>query len=260
VPRARLAALLDAERQPYLRDPSNRNPAFERARLRGRLNADAIDQAVEAAAAYAAQRIGRERDLAALLACTVALHPAGFAVIEPQSIVAAGELGERALGRIASTIGGAPYPLRRQRLTRLREALAATPARARTLGGCRFVPWRSRVLVLRETARAAPPLCLGPGMSGLWDRRFRATMPPEAVASLSLSCLGSEGVAALGGHTIGDGNPLPRLVYPVLPALRDGEGLVAVPHLGYRRPQAGPLPELVFSSPAPLCGAGFTVV
>src|SRR5947209_8428917 len=34
VPRARLAALLAAEGQPFLRDPSNVNPAFERARLR----------------------------------------------------------------------------------------------------------------------------------------------------------------------------------------------------------------------------------
>ena len=34
VPRARLAALLAAEGQPFLRDPSNLNPAFERARLR----------------------------------------------------------------------------------------------------------------------------------------------------------------------------------------------------------------------------------
>src|SRR5947207_5334954 len=34
VPKARLVALLAAERQPFLSDPSNRNPAFERARLR----------------------------------------------------------------------------------------------------------------------------------------------------------------------------------------------------------------------------------
>src|SRR5438067_8728243 len=34
VPRARLAALLAAEGQPFLQDPSTLNPAFERARLR----------------------------------------------------------------------------------------------------------------------------------------------------------------------------------------------------------------------------------
>ena len=33
--KARLTALLEAERQPFIIDPSNRNPVFERARLRG---------------------------------------------------------------------------------------------------------------------------------------------------------------------------------------------------------------------------------
>ena len=260
VPRARLAALLDAERQPYLCDPSNRNPAFERARVREKLDSHGIDEAIKAAEAHAARRIERERALAELLARAVTLHPAGFALVEPEAIVAAGELGERALGRVAIAIGGATYPPRRERLTRLRAALAETPARARTLGGCRFVPWRGRLLVLREIARAAPPLRLDPGANVLWDRRFRASLPPKAVAPLTLSYLGSEGVVALDRHAIADDNPLPRLVYPALPALRDGEGLAAVPHLGYRRPLSRALPKLAFSPLAPLCGAGFTVV
>ena len=260
VPRARLTALLDTERQPYLRDPSNRNAAFERVRIREGLDSSAVDAAVKAAAVHAGRRIERERALAALLTRTVVLHPAGFAVVEPGPIVAAGELGERALGRVASTVGGATYPLRRERLARLRAALAETPARARTLGGCRFVPWRGRVLVLRETGRAASPLRLDPGMAGLWDRRFRAALAAKAAAPLTLSHLGSEGVAALGRYTVAEDNPLPRLIYPVLPALRDGEGLVAVPYLGYRRPNAGLLPVVAFSPPEPLCGAGFTVV
>jgi tRNA(Ile)-lysidine synthase len=43
VPRGRLAALLAAEGQPFLRDPSNANPAFERARLRLQPDAGAND-------------------------------------------------------------------------------------------------------------------------------------------------------------------------------------------------------------------------
>jgi tRNA(Ile)-lysidine synthase len=260
VPRARLAALLDAERQPYLRDPSNRNAAFERVRVRERLDPGAVDDAIAEAAANAALRIERERAVAALLARAVSLHPAGFALIDPGPIAAAGELGERALGRVAGTVGGGCYPLRRERLTRLRAALAETPARARTLGGCRFVPWRGRVLVLREIARAAPPVRLDPGASVFWDRRFGVAMPANAAAPLTLSYLGSEGVAAFGRHAVAGDNPLPRLVYPALTALWDGEGLAAVPHLGYRRPQEGLLPDLAFSPQAPLYGAGFTVV
>jgi hypothetical protein len=57
----------------------------------------------------------------------------------------------------------------------------------------------------------------------------------------------------------GEGD-LPRLVHPVLPALWDREGLAAVPHLGYRRPGSGPLPQLSFRPANPLTSAGFTVV
>ena len=260
VSRARLAAFLEGERQPYLRDPSNRNPAFERVRVRASLDQAAIDRTVKAAAAYAERRIARERALAALLARAATLHPAGFAVVEPVQIGAAGELGERALGRVARAIGGGAYPLRRERLARLGVALAEMPARARTLGGCRLVPWRGRVLVLRETERAAAPLRLDPGVSALWDRRFRAVLPANASTPITLSYLGSEGVVRLCRHAVTDNNPLPRLVYPALPALWDGDGLAAVPHLGYRRLRSDTLPEIAFLPPEPLCGAGFTVV
>jgi tRNA(Ile)-lysidine synthase len=258
VPRARLAALLDAERQEYFRDPSNRNPAFERSRLRMGMSEGDGAVALSELRVNARRRIGRERELADLLASAVALHPAGFALVEPPALLAAGELGERALGRVAAAIGGAAYPLRRERLARLRTALAAFPGRPQTLGGCRFVPWRGRVLVLRETARAAHPQRLDPGMSVIWDGRFAATLAAHA-APMALGCLGRDGATELGRGRPSGSNPLPRLVYPSLPALRDGEGLAAVPHLDYSR-SPGTSAMLVFRPSAPLLGASFTVV
>jgi tRNA(Ile)-lysidine synthase len=256
VPRARLAALLDAEGQEYLQDPSNRNPAFERSHLRMGMGDSERDVALAGVRTNAALRVARERALGDLLARTVILHPAGFALIDPTPIVAAGELGERVLGRVALTIGGAPYPLRRERLARLRAALAAAPSRARTLGGCRFVPWRGRVLVLRETARTEPPKRLDPGVPEIWDRRFAVTLP-AAASPMTLCYLGVDGVAALGRRQLD--NPLPRLAYPALPALYDAKGLAAVPHLDYRR-DLWPPPNLLFRPSEPLFGAGFTVV
>ena len=259
IAKGRLAAFLDGEGQDYVRDPSNRDPAFERARLR--LAGPEIEPALAAVDAAAAARIARERTLAALLARAAALHPAGFALIDPQPIVAAGELGEAALGRIAGAVGGAAYPLRRARLARLRAGLAAAPPRARTLGGCRFVPWRGRVLVLRETARAEPPLTLAPGMSALWDRRFAASLSPAAPAPLNLGFLGPDGAAALGRDAIAAANPLPRLLLSALPAWRDAAGkVVAVPHLGLRRATVAGVSALVFRPAVPLFGVGFTVV
>jgi tRNA(Ile)-lysidine synthase len=259
VARARLAVLLDNEGQSYLRDPSNRNSAFERSRLRLNTSCDAIDNAVAEIAVNGKRRIERERALAALLARAVALHPAGLAVLDPKPIVAAGEIGEQALGRVARTLGGGRYPLRRDRLARLRANLAATPARAQTLGRCRFLPWRGRVLVVRELARAAPALRLDPGASVLWDGRFAANLPAKAGRAMMLDYLGAEGAAVLRRQGLGDDNPLPRLIHPMLPAVRDAAGLLAVPHLGYRRPGCATSASLAFRPPVSLFDSGFTV-
>lgn len=257
VPKARLAALLAAERQPFLRDPTNDNPAFERARVRNSLDEGTIAR-VEAELRHCGhQRIDREADLERLMATAVSLHPAGFALLDPGPLAGCEpELVERLLGRVAASIGGARYPLRRARLARLRSRLAAQPERALTLGGCQFVPWRGRLLVLRELAAAAPPVRLEPGDSLLWDRRFSATLPSRAGGGAMFGYLGQSGLAIPQAH----GSLAPRLIHPVLPALWDGAGLLAVPHLDYRRAGLAATPSLSLRPANPLTRAGFTVV
>jgi tRNA(Ile)-lysidine synthase len=269
VPRARLLAVLKAERQPFLRDPSNLNPAFERARLRLHPPAESErsgePDALSELRACGAARIERERVLGDLLARAVSLHPAGFATLETSALSAVeADLAERLLGRVAASVGAARYPARRARLTALRAGLAARPDRARTLGGCRFVPWRGRLLVLREAAAASVPLRLEPGATLVWDRRFAVDLAPSAPSGFTLGYLGRGGAAApehKQEHETGRGTgDLPRLIHPVLPAFWDEAGLAAVPHLGYRRPGVGALPRLFFCPVNPLMQAGFTVV
>src|SRR5439155_341984 len=129
VPRARLLALLAQEDQPFLRDPSNLNPAFERARLR--------------------------------------LHPA----VIPEDVVTE----------------------------------------------------------LHGPAAASAPVRLEPGANLVWDRRFAVNLAAIAPSGFTLDYLGPGGAAV----TEGGAGDLPRLIYSVLPALWDEEGLAAVPHLGW---------------------------
>jgi len=166
------------------------------------------------------------------------------------------DLAERLLGRVAACVGAARYPARRERLARLRAGLTASPDRARTLGGCRFVPWRGRILVLREPEAASAPVRLAPGANLVWDRRFAADLSATAATGFTLGYLGRRGVPS---DESGAGD-LPRLIYSVLPAMWDEEGLAAVPHLGYRRAGVGVLPRVFFRSANPLTHAGFTVV
>ncbi|HTV90987.1 MAG TPA: tRNA lysidine(34) synthetase TilS [Stellaceae bacterium] len=258
VPRTRLAAFLADAGQPFLHDPSNLNPAFERVRLRLGGWAVPPDEILERTQACGRARIERGAALDRLIGRAVALHPAGFAVVGVELLATAGGDGaERLLARLAAGIGGGHYPPRRARLARLRAGLAGMPDRARTLGGCRFVRWRGRLLVLRELAAAAAPVGLEPGANLVWDRRFAVTVP-AAARPMTLGYLGQSGAATLAGRS--PACDLPPLVHPVLPALWDAAGLVAVPHLGYRRDGVGALPSFALSSPNGITSAGFTVV
>jgi tRNA(Ile)-lysidine synthase len=302
VPRDRLAALLAAEGQPFLSDPSNANPAFERTRLRlstqnqplsrsageggsgrslgtgegtghrqvphppaavppvpplPRCGRELLGGAETETRAYARKRIAREAVLDALVGRAVTLHLAGFAAIDAAAITGFdGEVVERLLARVAACIGGGRYPARRDRVSRLRNRLAATPQCARTLGGCRFVPWRGQILVMRELAAAAPPQRLQPGETVAWDRRFEARLIAEATGAPTLGYLGQGGERLTERYR----SNVPRLLHSVLPALWDEQGLVAVPSVGYRRPAIEPLPCVWFHPANPLSRAGFTVV
>jgi tRNA(Ile)-lysidine synthase len=263
VPKARLSALLEAERQPFITDPSNRNPAFERSRLR---SAEAVPAGADLAAlvdeirSLGGERLTQERRRDALLARAVSLHPGGFAVIDPGPVLTAPhEIAERVLGAAVATIGAGTYPARRPRVARLREALEA--GRGHTLGGCRFVIWRARILALRELAAAEAPVGLIPGASLLWDGRFKVALPVTAGGPVVIGHLGRAGVAEFGRLALRPPRPsLPRLLYPILPAAWDEDGIVAVPQMGYLRRGAVAVPQFAFRPINPVTRAGFTVV
>lgn len=264
VAKGRLVATLEAERQPFIVDPSNRNPAFARGWLRtgpgGGLPADLgalLDRVVELGQA----RARRERAGDALIGRAVALHPAGFAALDLSQFSAAPDLAERAISAIVVSLGGRPYPPRRRQVARLLRVLAGNADGGRTLGGCRFVGWRGRVMVLRELAAAAAPVRVAPGTSLVWDARFAVAAPPDASGPFTLGYLGHEGVAALALRAPGlrETGP-PPLVRPILPVLRDDDGIAAVPHIGYVREGVAVLPKIAFRPVKSLSDAGFAVV
>ena len=265
VPRERLAALLAAEGQQFLRDPSNLNPVFERARLRlgtpaagGPPAANPPSELAAELREYGRCRIAREQRLQTAAARIVALHPAGFGIVAAAAL-AGSDAGtaERLLSAIAGCIGVSTYPARRARLARLRAALVEEPGRARTLGGCRFVPWRGYILVLRELAASSPPAEIEPGGRISWDRRFSVSLPASAAGGFTVCYLGQR---PAGLPKDGIGADLPPVLHAVLPAFCDDRGLAAVPHLNYRRAGVPVAPRLLFRPARPLIRPSFTVV
>lgn len=256
VGRERLAATLLSRGQDWVDDPSNRNPAFARVRLRrleGELAAEGLSPGRLAATAA---RLGRARTavdavVAEAAARHVHLDPAGWAAFDPAALAALpGEVGLRLLARLLLAVGGGEHTPRLERLEGLYAALAAGSDGARTLAGCRLVPSGGRMLVCREPGRVAPPVELLPGGRIRWDGRFEAVVAPDAPAGLRLGALGPRGrrgLAALMGKATPE--PVPVCAWAALPALYGEQGIFAVPHLGYNRDGAGRVVPILRAAP-----------
>jgi tRNA(Ile)-lysidine synthase len=267
---ARLRATLRASDQDWIEDPSNRDPAFARVRVRAALAAAGGGGSQTARVAASARKLGLarvalERDTARLLAGAASIHPSGYCRLDGAAVTRAPtDVGLRALARALACIGGAPYPGRRARLARLYEALASGAlTRPRTLGGCIVAPRRDGLLIIREPGTVADTVVLTPGVEVRWDGRYRAVLAraPRA-AGYTLGALGAAGLARLVATApeIRDVS-LPTAARPALPAVFDRRGIIAaVPHLGYRRGPSVPALQLWFMPSYPLGGVEFSVV
>ncbi len=250
VPRARLAQTCLAMGQVSVDDPSNRNPAFARVKLRqgwGVLDASGLsaDRLAQTAQHLSRARAALEDDTAALLARVVRYHEAGFARLDPAGLGGASpEIGLRALVRVLQLVGGQYYKPRFERTERLYAELQR--AVDRTLGGCRLVSEAAgTVLIYREPAAiaSAEPLRVG---AVHWDGRFTATAGPHATDGLSIGALGMEGAAFLRASLgLGPDHAIPSRVRPTLPCIRRLDEIQAVPHLSYYRSDAMTDPTLM---------------
>lgn len=284
LPKARLQATLAARRLAWVEDPSNDDRAYARVRLRRLLPELAGEGMTPARLGTASQHLGRARvalesDVAALLARAARPDPAGFLDLDPAVLAGASqEVSLRALARCLMAVGGRDYTPRLERLERLHAALAAGLARPVTLGGCRVVPRQppqgaARWLIVREAGRtqAAP---LSPGGRLLWDGRFEVVLARGKGAGggqqggdMTVGPLGTAGWRALAAalESAGAGDRAARIPVAArgaLPALRDAQGLAAVPPLGYFRDRwaAKRLKECRFAPANGLTSPAFTVV
>jgi tRNA(Ile)-lysidine synthase len=259
MPKTRLEATLTAMGQDWIEDPSNRDIAYGRVRLRRLMpalgEAGLTPEALATTAAAAAdRRRALDEETADLLARACVLSPAGYARLDARVLRAASPLiARRALDRIVRTVGGAVHGPRGDRLDRLWSELGSGPMRRRSLGGCLVMPEADGWLIHREPAALASALACRGGEAVHWDQRF----------ILGLAGRGRGSVAGLGQkrwpvirRAIG-AVPVPNAVAATLPALFDAHGdLAEIPHLGWRRPgYRGPsVVDLAFAPASPLTG------
>jgi tRNA(Ile)-lysidine synthase len=244
VPRERLRRVLLERGVDWAEDPSNRNSAFARVRLRAltpALAAEGIDAASLSATAHrmAAIRATLEVSVARFLARHAALYPEGYAELGLTPLIAVSpEIGLRALESLLQCVGAAAYPPRRAALQRLLDGFRGNAApRARTLAGCRIVPAGERIVIAREAGRCGT-LSLKEGDSAVWDGRFRLRLKGtrgRTPRRLKVAALGEAGQSRLpeGVDPVRAGR-LPAAARAALPAIRTRHAVAEVPHLGYR--------------------------
>lgn len=250
-PKSALVEYCRAAGVPVVADPTNRNPAFTRSRVRLDLEQDLTPARRADLLAGIAEHAGRRQAELARLQIRLADHgtlaAGGSLCLDPHDVFE-GDEGLFFLTSLLRLVGQHPAPPTTQAVVSLRARIAT--ATGATLAGCRLWRQGARLWMVREAA-AIPPLDMAPGAHDLlWDRRVRLRW--TATEAMRLGSLGagpwrhlpeSSGVADLPGVV--------RAALPVLSragqnvALLTGE---SVPFWDPFRQKFGPIGGLGFLS------------
>jgi tRNA(Ile)-lysidine synthase len=225
----------------WVEDPSNRDQHALRPRLRHRLAAVSTTGLLEALGDAGRLRRREEQHNAGELAHRATIRPEGFAVVTP------GRIGADALRSLIAAVSGAPYPPAPGQVAEL--AAEMKPA---TVAGVRIVPagrLGAGMLIVREEAAIEAPVHADNG--AFWDQRFRVIVREGLPHTATIGKLGDD--AARFRRC----SPLPSVILRTLPAVRIGEMLAFVPHLGYRCRENDKPINVLFSPAIPAAGAAF---
>jgi tRNA(Ile)-lysidine synthase len=237
-PKARLIATLSEAGLPFVSDPSNADPRFERARMRQRSDALLALGLSPEALALSARRLRRAREALdatarEFLARHSAMSEAGYATVDREAFsTAPREIALRALAQLIATIGGGELPVQLAKLENLLSALEKDPDKAHTLGRCRLETVSGRLSLFREARGGGFPVAqLRPGERMLWDNRFTVELGADAQGPITVRALGEPGLRELRDRSRLVSS-LPRLAARTLPSCWRSDVLLGLPVLG----------------------------
>jgi tRNA(Ile)-lysidine synthase len=217
-------------------DPHNRDPAFDRVRLRALMPALAAEGLDARKLAATAERLGRA---AAALDHYVgrlfgrAMEADAFGAVRLQAEAWRDEPEEirlRSLARILRATGGAAYVPRLESVEALAAAMqAGDTLAARTLAGVVIDRRKGVFRFQREGGRdGLPEIPVESGFDGVWDGRFRVAVAGAPAADLSIGALGEAGRRQFAACVP---RGMPRAI-EALPVLRRAGTILACPGLG----------------------------
>lgn len=245
-----LRALLRAQAQPWIEDPSNTGRgtrAAARAALRDRDGeGSAVRALLQISAAASQRRAEAERALALALAEAASISPLGYARLDPARFAAWDDaLRRAAMAALLRTVGGHHHPVRNERLAPLLAQMAQ--GRGATAARCLVERRGPCWLIAREPAAVSPQRANLGSRPVLWDGRWWVT----GSAGDTVGALGAAEAAAL-RRQHAHARAVPAVVLATLPAVMARGKVVAVPPILYHPVKREPEPEALFRPPVPL--------
>lgn len=229
----------------WAEDPSNANERFLRVKLRGFENVLAGEGLTPQRLAGTLEKLSEARQALEEMASRahsecITIFPEGYAALDIQKFKDWPlDIRRRVLLQVLQTISPAAYAPGFDSVDRVLADIAREGFLGCTLHECEIVPEsKAHCLILREFAHVEQRRPLSPGLC--WDRRF--TIEKGGDESYALGALGEQGIPLLRKQSpeAPAFEKLPFKVKKTLPALWQGENLVAVPHVSYWAPDVPP--------------------
>ena len=271
ISREDLRAMLRADDQDWIDDPSNADPRFERTRVRrliakGSFSANAL---IATAKDYGYMRTVAEGVADQFLAHHARLHPAGFLSLDRGPLAhAEWDTATRAVGRAIATIGGRWHLPGSKSLSRILELFRNASLTSVTLGGCRLMVAADDITICRERRRLPDWIRLESDMSFVWDNRIAVSAGRVPNGEWQLRAGGTQSWSdeARRGEVYRSWRQLPAPVRESMPVVAGSSGVFSAPLLAYNDEEiekSGDLDvidvQMAFSPRRPLSIAGFSI-
>jgi tRNA(Ile)-lysidine synthase len=272
VKRERLQYTLLELKQEWIEDPSNLNDQYTRTRLRHiqktlepeGLTLESLSKTIQK---LSLSRVELETQTTAHLANSFQIFPSGYGILDlPQLLEAQDDIIMRVLSASLTCISGKAYPPRRIYLERLKNSIVSgIKIKGRTCWGCSIIPWRGKLLIVRELSAISDQVLIENSKDIIrWDNRFSFVFKRNISNTVMLQNLGIQGwVQIVGKKPDLQKKLIPPRVRPTLPALWQGDEVIAVPHLDYYGASeilsSEDIGQPIFSPSQTLCNQFFTV-
>jgi tRNA(Ile)-lysidine synthase len=273
IPKIRLLATLEQEKQTWIEDSSNQNSIYTRVHIRQQL-AQAKDNIIlKERSNVVASKLGifrnlLENNLVSQITNSVFIFSKGYVSINFHKFnKLENEVTLKALGNLIRTLSGSKHLPRTNKLEQLNNLIRSNRLNSKySVGGLLFETVKDHILVYREDKAIEGPIIIEPGIATLWDRRFvvKISSDKKNTTPVRVQKLGSKGLAEVrknAGHLLK--NMPPDRIIRTFPSLWSLEELLSVPHISYINEQSKTLntiTEIQFHPAKPLADSCFFVM